>query len=297
MMNKIKTILSEARKNTEYSSAYDIETNCEIHNRLYGENSCFLVAEDYHGLYHDDYASFTYYSNVTGEYFEDSWTTAACCPSYDCYKLCKSFDEAVKEGLIDINIYNSTWNPSRCEISDFLKKNTSEFYRIYRIYPFVEIYRGRSHKNRKGWRISEKTIYNKGYGSIMEIIFDPEVNEFFMVRKGYTKLEDEFVKKIENAINSHIDSEMKVNDRMRTIDRNLIVRDTFFEGNFEDWRYNMDIKRSIWEANYDAEQEKKTYAPSEKLLQWVRDHFKNVTDENEIYNIAYRINKKNARRY
>ena len=292
-MNKIETILSEARKNTTYKSAYDIETQCEIHIRLYGENSCFLVTDNYHGLYHDDYCSFTYYSNVTGEYFEDSWTTAACCPNYSCYE-CKRFKDAVNEGLIDINIYNANWNPIKCKLLDFIIKHPKEFTKAWKIYPFVEVYRGRSHKGRKGWMVSTKTINNKGYQTNMEVIFDPENNEFFMVKRGYTKLKDSFVNRIEEIVNSAIDEEMKVTDRLRTLDRSKVVIESLFD-DYKSWKNEMDDKCYKWSLNYDYEQEKIKYAPSEKLLQWVRDHFKDITDEEKIYEIAFKINKKNNR--
>lgn len=297
-MTKIDSILSEARDNSSYASAYDWETKCQIHNRLYGENSCFLIAENYQGLYQDDYASFVYYSNITGERFEDRWTTAACCPNYDNYKQCITFDKAVKEGLINIDLYNSNWSCSPCKISDFLKQYPDQFINYKGIFPFVKVYRGRSFKNRKGWRVGEKTIVNKGYSTVMDVIFDPEVNDFFMVKKGYTTLEDNFITSVEDATNAYIDEEMKITHRLRTRDPKVelnILSKLFFGKDFNEWRCDIDIKRSIWEAKYEAEQNKIKYAPSEKLIQWVREHFINVTDEQEIYNIAYRINKKNGR--
>lgn len=70
----------------------------------YGAENIFMVSNSYRGCYHDDYASFKYYNNVTGETFEDSWTTAFACPCYDNYK-CLTFKEAVKYGLVDMKKY------------------------------------------------------------------------------------------------------------------------------------------------------------------------------------------------
>lgn len=58
----------------------------------YGVENVFLVCEEYHGKYEDDYAYFTYLNNVTGEIFRDSWTTAAACPSYSLYKPLTVYD-------------------------------------------------------------------------------------------------------------------------------------------------------------------------------------------------------------
>lgn len=73
--------------------------------KKYGKPCIFLMGDSYRGLYHDDYASFTYWDNVEGKVIEDSWTTAAYCPSYDLYKWFPSMNEAWACGMVDKEAY------------------------------------------------------------------------------------------------------------------------------------------------------------------------------------------------
>lgn len=290
-MNKIETILKENRVN--------YETSVETHERVFGKNSCFLVTEDYHGLYEDDYCNFTYYSNITGEYFTDNWTTAAACPPYSCYETEIRYDKAKELGLIDIKIFNSVWKSEFNSIGEFYIKWPEEFIKWYGRFPMVEVFRGRSFKNRKGFLVEHKTINKDTRWPVeMAIIYDTEAQEFFMVKIGYIRITSDFDKTITEEFQKRIAEEMKVEDRMRKFDKDdkkEILDELFFNGNWGEYRenvYNMLVR--FW-MNYKYEEEKKKYAPTEKLLQWVRDHFKDVTDEEEIYKIAFNISKKNSR--
>ena len=290
-MNKIETILKENRVN--------YETAVETHERVFGKNSCFLVGENYRSYYDDDYCSFTYYSNVTGEYFTDNWTTAAACPSYSLYETDIRFDKAKELGLIDIKIFNSVWKVEFNSIGEYLIKWPKEFIKCYGRFPMVEVYRGRSFKGRKGYLVEQKTI-NKDtrWPAEMAIIYDTEAQEFFMVKIEYIRIPSDFDKTITEAFQKRIDEEMMVEDRMRKFnkdDQKEIIDELFFNGNWTEYRNNMyDMFDKFW-TKYKYDEEHKKYAPSEKLLQWVREHFKDVTDEKEIYEIGFKINKKNSR--
>lgn len=301
MTNKITTIISEARDKA-YNEAtkekpYIIKTCCEIHEMLFGKDSCFLVGSNYRSMYHDDYASFTYYSNVTGEYFEDEWATAFACPNYSCYE-CKRFEDAKKEGLINIELFNSTWKPYEYQIGEWYKKYPKYFVEVKKRFPIVKVFRGRSNKGRTGVYFGTRKVNNKGWEKNMEVIYDLETKEFFLVGAGYTQITDDFIEKYNKALDDFIEKENQVNDRMREFNLDIersVIDKIFFNGDFESWYSEMSNARYKWLERYDYEQDRKNYAPSEKLLQWVRDHFKQVTDENEIYEIAFKINKKNAR--
>ena len=78
----------------------NIKTTVEKAIAEFGTNNIFLVSEDYHGRYHDDYCTFTYYNAITDEFFTDEWTTAFCCPSYNSYMTTK-IATAVKDGLLN----------------------------------------------------------------------------------------------------------------------------------------------------------------------------------------------------
>ena len=65
----------------------------------YGIENISMVGYNYHGRYEDDDCEFTYYNNVTGNFFYDEWTTRFACPSYGCYE-CQTLEEADKKGLV-----------------------------------------------------------------------------------------------------------------------------------------------------------------------------------------------------
>ena len=67
----------------------------------YGPENIFLVSSDYHGLYQDDYCTFHYYNNVTGDEFMDEWSTAYAAPAYRRFENCLTFEEAQ-----ELNLFN-----------------------------------------------------------------------------------------------------------------------------------------------------------------------------------------------
>ena len=66
----------------------------------FGVENISMVSYNYHGRYEDDDCDFTYYNNVTGEFFNDEWTTRFACPGYGCYE-CQTLEEADKNGYIN----------------------------------------------------------------------------------------------------------------------------------------------------------------------------------------------------
>ena len=66
----------------------------------YGPENIFLISSDYHGLYQDDYCTFHYYNNVTGDEFMDEWSTAYAAPAYGRFENCLTLKEAKELDLI-----------------------------------------------------------------------------------------------------------------------------------------------------------------------------------------------------
>ena len=66
----------------------------------YGPENIFLISSDYHGLYQDDYCTFHYYNNVTGDEFMDEWSTAYAAPAYGRFENCLTLNEAKELDLI-----------------------------------------------------------------------------------------------------------------------------------------------------------------------------------------------------
>ncbi len=95
--------------------------------REYGVDKVFYVGQSYHGLYEDDYCTFTYWNEVTKEYVEDSWTTACACPSFELYEALIHFDDAKSEGMIDIDAFNDYQRAKKKEFIDANSVSTFDY--------------------------------------------------------------------------------------------------------------------------------------------------------------------------
>ena len=73
--------------------------------KKYGNPCIFLMGKSYRSMYHDDYASFTYWDNIEKKIIEDNWTTAAYCPSYDEYTWFPTFNDAWMAEMVDKDAY------------------------------------------------------------------------------------------------------------------------------------------------------------------------------------------------
>ena len=98
--------------------------------KKYGIDKVFLVSKDYHGKYEDDYCDFIYWNESTKEFFNDYWTTAAACPSFNLYESMIDFKTAWEGGLIDKIAYLSKVKESvlsKIEASTFVCENPEDF--------------------------------------------------------------------------------------------------------------------------------------------------------------------------
>lgn len=264
-------IFKEAREN--------YEPLIRTHIKLYGENSAFLVSESYRSCYHDDYASFTYYSNITGEYFEDEWTTAGACFPYDCYKT-KEFNDAKEEDLIDIGIYNSKYI-----IPETLLKYDDSLF-VFALQckkaPYVEVFSGKKMKGCKGIAIDS---YKHRFGGEYYIVYFPEEDRFASISVKNLKLDREFIDKVNNCWRNAREEEMRINHRLRSLNANDILESLYPENYRE---YVIDLQNRWRDI---------TLGITPNLLTWVREHFTDVTEEFEIRRIAEKIAAKKRNQY
>lgn len=284
-MNKIETIISEYRKNHCNENLTDVQ----IHERLFGENSCFTIHHDYHGLYEDDWDVFTYFSNETGENFKDKWGTMYACPPYSYFQTKYTFAEAIKLGLVNIDKYNENWKYTNNDYEfdgDYM--SIKFFNEHWEINPLVEIYRGRKNKGGKGYIL--KTVTDTYYGTTYCIFYDIDKKEFYKINIRYFRIVDEFLNKLEGKINDYIKEERKVTDRIRTFDfsKCIDIAKSIIAEDYDEFMDDLNKKSVEW-ANMEEE---KKYEPNENFMNWLRNHFEGKTDE-ELREIGIRINKKN----
>ncbi|MCH5167376.1 MAG: hypothetical protein J1F35_05725 [Erysipelotrichales bacterium] len=286
--NRISTIISEYRKNNPEKNQFAILTNAQIHTKIYGEDSCFLVSKCYKSHAYDDYCDFTYYSNVTGEYFTDNWSTAYGCPNYDKYITSKSFSEAVELGLIDIDIYNSQFNID----IDFIKTRKFNYQYVKGTHPRVKVIKGR--KVKKGTTgmflgIIHEPNYLAWKGNNDVAIIYTNENKIEKVNPYYLEYDTEFSNDLYEFTKNILDEEMKVTNRLRKFDFNKIVKEYFeLSENIEAYKK---AKEALEEWNKNEEIRK--YYPSEKLIAWVKEKFPELNDDEVIEKGIY-INKKNG---
>lgn len=142
-----------------------------------GAENIYYIGRNYRGLYHDDYCTFTYYDNTTGEVFYDEWTTAFAAPHFDLYEdNILTFKEAVELGLVDMNkvkehnmqIWLNQIETMKLNDLYYVKKYMNEFTGFY---PMIKVERGRKWKG-TGFllEISESVYswgpsYGRGYNS------------------------------------------------------------------------------------------------------------------------------------
>lgn len=270
-MNKTEVILAENRKG--------YELKLDTHNRLYGPNTAFLVSEHYQSHYHDDYASFTYYSNITGEYFSDTWATAFGCPCYSEY-LTKKFEEALTEGLIDIDTYNKA-----VVIPEVLFEDDINLY-AYALRckhaPFVEVTGGRKKPGKRGLAFDS---YNHPYGGEYYLIYFPDEDDFASISRDHLKVPADIIEAANELWRVAREKEMAVNDRLRSLDPAEVVKPMYPD----DYENHILTLRNRWNDIRNG--------ITPKLIQWVEEHFTEVKDPVEIRRIAGRIAAKKRNKF
>ena len=170
----------------------------------YGIENISMVGYNYHGRYEDDDCEFTYYNNVTGNFFYDEWTTRFACPSYSCYE-CQTLEEADKNGLVDHEKLFSFKKYSMIKQFEKFKFDNiwgETFDKIAPLGLHVEVKRGRKWKG-IGYLVGTFTTSyqwgvkmwcsNNDYGTSTTRhakIYDPTTNRIETVTADYVKFLD-----------------------------------------------------------------------------------------------------------
>lgn len=170
----------------------------------YGIDNISMVGYNYHGRYEDDDCEFTYYNNVTGNFFYDEWTTRFACPAYGCYE-CQTLEEADKKGLVD---HEKLFNFKKYEMIKQFEKFKFDgicgdtFAKVASFGLRVEVTRGRKWKGigylvgtfttSYQWAV-KKWHSNNDYGTTTTRhakIYDPTTNRIETVTAEYVKFLD-----------------------------------------------------------------------------------------------------------
>ena len=187
--NNLQTLLSEiANRTAELRDAINKYDNMPKDGSSYlvnfsyarrlaadiGLENVFYVGENYRGLYEDDYCTFTFYNNLTGELFYDEWTTAYACPPCDSYyEGIYTIKEGLELGLIDIE---KVFILNKKRFETMIENNAKEIFSTDSLhnncfYPRVKVNGGRKW-NGEGYLIDMKTSvyhfvpsYGKGYNT------------------------------------------------------------------------------------------------------------------------------------
>lgn len=124
----------------------------------YGPENIFLISSDYHGLYQDDYCTFHYYNNVTGDEFMDEWSTAYAAPAYGRFENCLTLKEAEVLNLInkDIALQKSKEKLTRL-YTNITKEATQQMAIKYHLE--VKVTRGRKWKGTGIIKDVRRTMY------------------------------------------------------------------------------------------------------------------------------------------
>ena len=253
-----------------------------------GAENIFLLNEEYHGLYHDDYAYFVYFNNVTGETFKDQWTTAFACPAYQSYK-CITISEAWKNGLVnadkylqmrknDMLSYLGEEGTPPMSVKDLIKNKV-----------LVEVKRGRKWHG-TGYVISYREM-TFGYKSVTyAVIYDPKENVINEVSSEHVdianhfELEKEWRKSCRERVQALTPDDVDASDMKIAI--SIDFKDWLFEKNAD---VNIDTSTASWPAQ-EARDKKQAEFKEKKMVELV-EWVKNNTDKkgDEIQALAERI--------
>ena len=193
----------------------------------YGPENIFLVSSDYHGLYQDDYCTFHYYNNVTGDEFMDEWSTAYAAPAYGRFENCLTLKEAEALNLInkDIALQKSKEKLTRL-YTNITKEITQPMAIKYHLE--VKVTRGRKWKGTGIIKDVRRTMYQYAKPSFMTndpywgkkvtdiaIVYDNNSNKIEEVNYAYcvpVKLDEmidswrkEIIEYVKKATNENLD--------------------------------------------------------------------------------------------
>lgn len=255
-----------------------------------GKIHVFLMSEEYHGLYHDDYATFLYWDDVTGKVIKDECTTAAYCPSYSMYKLVPSFDDAYKLGLIDKDKYlvyrkSCVIKPSKF---DFVHLINNYVWETYIGMPVV-VNRGRKFKG-FGYFVGMKQY--KGYTGdvVVAEVYDNLNDEVREVNPNYIDIHEEIITKYNNWADNVLKN-MSADDCLNMI--NISFADFVKKNSFN--KPNTDNAYYVEKSERIMKLHEKRQMMIEKKMPGIRNWVKENTDKTGVdaEQLAIHIFRKN----
>lgn len=259
----------------------------------HGAENIFLLKEEYHGCYHDDYAYFTYYNNVTGDEFKDEWTTAFACPGYYCYK-CLSFADALEAGLVNMEVYLSMLRKDTLDRLESAKVPAFELDELIKSRMLVTATGGRKWKG-TGYVVDKHTTtFNMYYGSrttTYAVVYDiqrkelREVNPAYLTPVGIGEKFKEW--KMEMTTKALTSTTANLHAGKGKIEQDFYVR-------FKEWllAQSKPVQIDIDDARY-PEQEARDIKKARKmdeLVEWVKENTDATGDG--IYLLAEKIYKR-----
>lgn len=287
----------------------DIKTVAEELIEKFGTENIFLVSQDYHGLYEDDYCNFTYWNNVNGSMPTDKWTTAMACPNFGRYE-CMTLDEGIEKGLVDMQkLLEYLKATSKIKSLNYIDMIT-EPEKFSGLGLRIESFKGRKWKG-FGYLIGEiKKSYtwavkqwrsDNDYGTSTTNyckIYDPMTGRIEYVNKNNCRLIDE--EKIKNDYVSKYNETVdraQVNDIVVT-DNSVKLKINFDSfANFVKTEYvnHINLTEAFDEREYEMRKKSSEFRTQKmnELIEWVKDN----TDKKdlEVLELATRIfNKKYA---
>ena len=193
----------------------------------YGPENIFLISSDYHGLYQDDYCTFHYYNNVTGDEFMDEWSTAYAAPAYGRFENCLTLKEAKELDLINKEIALKKSKEKLTRLYTNITKEVTQSMAI-KYHLEVKVTRGRKWKGTGIIKDVRRTMYQYAKPSFrtndpywgkkvtdIAIIYDNNSNKIEEVNYAYcvpVKLEEmvdswrkEILGYVEKATNENLD--------------------------------------------------------------------------------------------
>ena len=275
----------------------------------YGAENIFMLSSDYHGRYNDDDCYFTYYNNVTGEEFKDTWSTRFAAPPFQWFETI-TLNTAFENNLVDYTVYlnyikKRTLDSLRFSNPDGKYIDPKKFTKY--LLP-VKVDGGRKFKgNGILVDVEEKTYhFGPSYGhnynqstTATAKIYVPETNTFAYCSANYCKfytlqdLYNEWVTYVTNKINNlSVDD---VFDNSGLLNENYGFKIISFE---EFLSEKQNPYKQVIEALIESEKQEeiannlyKEVRDIENVEKWVREHMKDVP-ESDVHTVAVRIYKK-----
>ena len=292
----------------------------------FGVENISMVGYNYHGRYEDDDCYFTYYNNVTGEFFKDQWTTRFCCPAYGCYE-CQTLEEADKKGYVE---HEKLFNLKKIQLINDIKNFRFECIwgeKFAKISPFglrVEVNHGRKWKGigflvgtfTKSYQWGVKLWKsNNDYGTSTTRyakIYDPLTNRIESVNADYVKFLD-----LDNIIEQYKNDMVAIAEATTVDDFTIGKNGTSYSpysGDSNDTKMTIDCKVvsfmdylkengnkiNIKDAYDVVEEEKKAKFEAFKkskmpgIIEWVKNNTDKETEEDIIKLAEHIFNKKYA---